>query len=361
MVSVWKPATRPGYKIRVTLPDGREITTSLGTHSAAQAERMRRFFATLEDDRHWNALALVVDRQQTPGQLYDARHALDAVVAQFAPDTDLEPYVDEWAGRGKRGRTHADYVRQVRTLIALGVPFPRAELTRGRVSRWLAELPVDDPTRNRYRSAMSQFARWLVERDVLETNPVRDVAAFAEHEPRTTHLSPADAKLLVAALDGQAQLVAALMAAAPVEWAAVARAHRRDLDLAKRTFHAKGSKSRYRNRLVDLTEAWAVAVLKRCVRGVFPGAPLVTITVWDALDQQLAACDRLGLPHHTLHDWRHTYAVTALVRGDDPQFIKRQLGHAPNSPLLHTTYGVYEAQGRTARQAATHGASHGAK
>jgi len=108
-----------------------------------------------------------------------------------------------------------------------------------------------------------------------------------------------------------------------------------------------------------MTEPYATRILKRAVKGLLPNAPLATITVWDALKLQRAACEALGLPRHTLHDWRHTYAVTALARGDDPQFVKRQLGHAPNSPLLHTTYAVYEAMGRKARQVASHRASQG--
>lgn len=361
MVSIWKPASRPGYKIRVSLPDGRTLTTTLGTHSADQADRMRRWFTTLEDDRRWDALALVVDKRLSPGELYDHRLQLEALLAKPKDDLDLEPLVAEWNGRGKKGRLHPEYVRQVRTLLVAGVLFPRSTFTRGAVSHWLAGLEVDDPTRNRYRSAMSQFARWLVQRDVLEQNPVRSVDAYAEHEPRTTHLSPQQAKALVEGLEGDMQLVAALMAASGAEWSAVARARRRDIDLKARTFHAQGSKNRHRNRLCELTEPWAVRVLRRAISGLLPNAPLVTITVWDALDAQLAACERLGLPRHTLHDWRHTYAVTALSRGDDPQFVKQQLGHAPNSPLLHTTYGVYEAQGRHRHGLATQRASHAKK
>ncbi|HXT48240.1 MAG TPA: hypothetical protein VN717_06340, partial [Gemmatimonadaceae bacterium] len=203
MVSIWKPATRPGYKIRVTLPNGREITTSLGTQSPAQAQRMRRFFATLEDDRKWDALALVIDRTFTPGQLYDLRDRIDAVVAELADDLDLEPLVAQWGGRGMsrrgRGASHAEYVRQVRSLIPEGTPYPRSLFTRAKISEWLAGLEVSDPTRNRYKAALNQFAKWLIEREHLELNPVGAVLGYSEHVPDLVYLSVPDAKALVGA------------------------------------------------------------------------------------------------------------------------------------------------------------------
>jgi hypothetical protein len=52
------------------------------------------------------------------------------------------------------------------------------------------------------------------------------------------------------------------------------------------------------------------------------------------------------LPDTTLHEYRHHFAVMHLRRGSDHQWIKNQLGHAPQSTLLYTTYGVYVAQAK---------------
>jgi hypothetical protein len=50
---------------------------------------------------------------------------------------------------------------------------------------------------------------------------------------------------------------------------------------------------------------------------------------------------------------RHSYAVMQLKRGCDHQWLKNQLGHAPQSTLICTTYGVYiGAQKLTADQQA---------
>ena len=71
---------------------------------------------------------------------------------------------------------------------------------------------------------------------------------------------------------------------------------------------------------------------------------MVTISERTALGAQTSACELLELPRQRLHDWRHTYAVTALRRGDDHQRIKRQLGHSPHSALLYKVCGVYIAE-----------------
>lgn len=232
-------------------------------------------------------------------------------------------------------------------------PFPRSAFTRARIATWLADLKISDPTRNRYKAALNQFARWLIERDVLELNPVSAIIGYTETPPDVVHLSVPDAKALVNALDGDAQLVAALMATSASEWGPIARGYPRHLDFTANTFHASGSKNRHRNRLCEMTESWARAIVKKRTRLHAPNAPLITTPEWVVLDQQLPVCRALGLSHHTLHQWRDTYAVTALVRGDDPQFVKQQLGHALSSPLLYTRYGVYVAQGRRHREVAT--------
>jgi hypothetical protein len=75
-------------------------------------------------------------------------------------------------------------------------------------------------------------------------------------------------------------------------------------------------------------------------------APLATVTGWDALTKQTEACATLGLRAHRLYDWRHTYAVNAIWRGDDHQDIRRQFGHAPNSMMLYRVYGPCIAEAR---------------
>lgn len=45
---------------------------------------------------------------------------------------------------------------------------------------------------------------------------------------------------------------------------------------------------------------------------------------------------RLGIRHRPAYNTRHTYASTALMRGVNPAYIARQLGHANTKMLLET-------------------------
>ena len=121
---------------------------------------------------------------------------------------------------------------------------------------------------------------------------------------------------------------------------------RRDLYTDARMMHAKGGKTRWRNRVVEILghpdwTPWAWRIVEAHVRTLSDNAPLVTIAETATLAAHLVARDSLGLPPHRLHDWRHTYAVSAIKCGEDHQAVKRQLGHAPDSTMLYTTYGAY--------------------
>lgn len=72
---------------------------------------------------------------------------------------------------------------------------------------------VSPSTRNRYRSALLQFGRWLVEHEIIETNPVRDVQSSTENAARDVHYSMTDAKRLVDAQPQPHRTLGALMAA----------------------------------------------------------------------------------------------------------------------------------------------------
>ncbi len=49
------------------------------------------------------------------------------------------------------------------------------------------------------------------------------------------------------------------------------------------------------------------------------------------------ALTRAGLPHHSPHDLRHTYASLLLQQGESPEYVRRQLGHSD----IRLTTGLY--------------------
>lgn len=363
-MSAFVPRGKKGQRIRVTDLDGRTKVLLCGTpdrETAEDMEAMVRRFRARRGAMNRYLLAALIDHRVKLTEVYDADclGTLEDLVtklkadADSAADIDISPLVDEWNGRGRKA-TSPKYVKQVRRFIPVGERFPLSRFRRREISKFLEELPVNDPTRNRYKAAISQFGNWLVRRELIESNPVRDAGVFSENPPKMTWLKPKDAKALVLSLSGEARFVAALMAVTCSEWQGVELGRRRDIDLDTRSFHIHGKKTRrhgaWRDRIVEATDApewaWAWPIVEAHARTLSPNAPLVTISEFTILRRQLAACKLLGLPHHTLHDWRHTYAVNAILRGDDHQEIKRALGHAPNSMQLHTRYGVYIAEYR---------------
>jgi integrase len=329
------------FKMRITLPDRRSGIFSCGTSDPVVARDVSAMVKRMKKRRDWGPLTAVIERKVTLARLYDAHEAgsLARLMADLS-DLDLSPLVTEWDGKGKRSRSEK-YVRQVRRMIPEGGRYPVSLFTRGAVKKFLDGLDCDNPTKNRYKAALAQFARWLVQRDVIASNVVRDVDGYGENDPRDTWLTPEQQQALVGALAGEARIAAAIMAGTGMEWGALQAARRRDVDLDNRTIHAQGGKNRWRNRIVDVTEEWAWAIIEPSVRLMAPASPVITITERAMWESQQHACEALGLPHHTLHDWRHSYAVNAILRGDDEQQIRKQLGHAPNSGMLKKVYGVY--------------------
>jgi len=335
---VFRKARYPGYYYRLA-HGGRARVVGLDTTDVKAAERIENFAIQLRHDRRWDVIDGILDRKFTLPEAYDHRASLDQWLAART-EVDLEPLVARWNGRGRRAVSEK-YITQVRAFIPAGVRFPLSRFRRREIAAFLEGLDVSDPTRNRYKAALSQFARWLVRHEYLEANPVRDAGSFGEHDPRTVHLSPEDAKAVVDRMTGEAKVVAALMAGTGMEWQAVDALTRGDIDLEARTIRAHGAKNRWRDRTVAVTEDWTWPVIQAHAASLLPAAKFVSITKKAAMTEQGEVCATLKLPRHRLHDWRHTYAVTAIKRGDDHQAIKRQLGHAPHSALLYTRYGVY--------------------
>jgi integrase len=327
-----------GNVVRVYDRYGTPHVRTLGTSDLTQIPELKAFVRWLRTKRKWDALDLIIARALSISDAYDAHEAgeLADVVARLKAaqqDVDLEPLVTEWAERA-----NAKYVKQVRTLIIAGKPFPASRFSRSEVSRFLAGLKVADPTRNRYRAALSVFARWLVEREVLDFNPVRDVRGFKERDPRDKWLDPFDAERLVYAAHMPYRAIFALLYYSGVEIGAALKLTASDLG-TDGTVHVRGAKTRWRNRIIRVP-TWVWELLPRAM----PGRPLFPGITYDMVyDAHKAALEALGLSGYTMHDARHSYAVNALRRGLSPQVVAHQLGHRDASMVLRV-YGRFIPQ-----------------
>lgn len=333
---------RDGYswKVRVKGTE-RTIRASTGTSDYERAQDVANFAKSLRLNRDWRTLDAIVGKKVTLRDAYDAQrnNALPKLLedAERIPDPDLSPLISAWLKQGANQK----YVIQVRRLIPDGKYFPSGEFRRGRISAFLAGLDVSGSTKRRYRTALSQFAKWLVEREVIESNPVRDVKAAKENPARMVWLTVDQQKQLIDALPEPYKALEALMAGTGLEWGAIASMKRKDVDESTRKIHAKGGKTKYRNRVVRVTEDWTWPIIRAHIKTLTPNAPLFTLNHFVALDVHQEANKAAGLPASTLHDWRHSYAVNWLKDRGSPQVLKRQLGHAPNSTVVERVYGVW--------------------
>jgi integrase len=334
------------YKGRAWDRAGNRYVRSLGTTSKAEANLVQAYLMECRRRRDWRTLDAVIGGRLPAIEAYHlalegglAKKLADIDAAEKeAAEPDLDPLVTEWA----RVATSDKYVRQVRSMIPEGKRYGLSQFTRKAVSTHLAGLKVSGPTRNRYRVALSQFARWLVEREYLDANPVRDVRGFKEHDPRMQFYTREEAKSVVNRLDYTHKALEAFMAGAGLEVGAVLKLRRRDVDLETGEVRVRGTKNRWRARTVRITEEWTRAIIGNYTVLVLPDAPLFPgITERKALDAHKAACKAAGVAVTTLHDWRHTYAIQALKDGLPPQTVKRQLGHSPHSTMLERVYSAW--------------------
>lgn len=316
------------------------IQRPLGTADRSVAESVCSFLRVLRERRESFLLDAIVDGKVTIGAAFDAyrENRLETFIAETREgrrDEDLEPYVAKWQRELERRRnpsaeSRAKYLKQVRTFIPEGERFPRSRLTPKSIKAWLAGLDVHAP--NRYRAALSSFASFLVEEEVVPFNPVAQVKATKEAEPRCRYLDQVEARKLIDALAGTARVYHALAMATGLERQAMGRLRRRDVDLERMTVLARATKKAHRARTVTVYDRWlwAWTIFARDLerRALLPDALVFADASLDTYYRVLmAACKAIGVEDYHPHDHRHTWAVQALRDGLAIQTVASQLGH----------------------------------
>lgn len=346
---------------RVPRLEGKAVQRSLGTEDSAVAQNTCEFLRWLRA-RNGHDEAYLLD-EMASGKLAVAvayQAYLDNRLETFVrdrkhgvQDVDLEPFVGKWQKeleRRKRPnpRTRGAYLVKVRRLIPEGVPFRRSQFTRQRIREHLSALArITQP--NRHRSALSSFAEYLLFEDVIPSNPVRQVPMAREAQPRTLHLSQADAKRLLPAISEEYRAVHALMLATGMEVSAALAVRRADLDLAKRTVYARGTKRAHRERTCFVYDRWSWA-WQIVALHITNSAFLPTAKLFDGLDAE-ASLDALRsalkateLPAaYRQHDHRHTWAVESLRDGIPLHAVAHQLGHR-DAVMTLRVYGRFIPQ-----------------
>ena len=337
------------YWAWIRLRDGSRVRRSLETRDRGVAREIERMFDILHGRRDWQLVEAVTSGPLTVGALFDHwRQGDDGIAGLRAKlgDVDLRQYEESWARwvrRRANERTVNDYRRQLNALAPEGARFPRSSFTRRRVSEALAALQGTGSTARRYLAAWSSFACFLLEQEVIETNPVRSVKAPRENAPREVWLPLDDVMRLVDAQPEPFRALAALREGTGVEISAALGVRRRDVDLRRGIVQVKGTKNRWRSRPVRVEE-WAMQRIEEYLNsaGFMPDAALFDrVSQRRAWGVQKDAQRALGLdPGYRLHDARHSYAVRMMKAGEDPQIIANNLGHK-DTVMLWRVYGKY--------------------
>lgn len=325
---------------------------SLKTTDRDTAKRLEGMLQALGDQHRWLTLSAVHRGEMSLGEAWEAysRNAIPALERELADGTravDLSPLVSEWGkAMARRGRPAESlqrrYLMQVRRLMPVDKPYLKRDFTTAKLSAWLHGLDVGQP--NRYQAALSRFARFLIERGILDVNPLGSVERAKESDPKVVAMWPEDVDRLLAALPDKDRPWHALMSATGAEWGAIARARVRDFDPDALTFRAHGTKRATRDRLVSVRPGPAVGLMRSHVRrlNALPDAPLFPALTGSrtALDRLAAACAAVNVPRITIHDWRHIFAVQAVRDGVPYHIIAHQLGHA-NTVMVQRVYGRF--------------------
>lgn len=325
---------------RITL-NRRSIRASCGTDDPAVKDEVVAMIRGMKRRREFAPLTAILDKRTTLRDVFDHYLAgdLDGYLARL-DDPDLDALVTRWEDEGADPR----YVRQVRGLIVKGQRFPASDFRKGRISAYLSGLAVQDPTRKRYRSALSVFARWLVELDLIEFNPVRDARRFSDNPPRTLWMSLADAQRVVRIAHQPYRALFAILYGSGCEIGAALPLTAADIAESDPlwTLRARGTKTHNRNRVIRL-EAWALPHVTPLLRGkrgptaLFHGIDYDKAYLAHAAALRLTKLKDTGF---TMHDARHTYAVNALKAGYDEQVVAHQLGHKDAS-MIRRIYGRF--------------------
>ena len=304
--------------------------------------------------------------------------------------TDLRSYLDYWLTSvvtpSTRPATQQTYADICRTWIEpeLG-HIPLSDLTAAHVARATDCWRARGATNRRVRTAFEVLRtalRTASHRGILPGDPTASLPLPRYTPRRPSWLTPAEVRRLLAAVKGHRYEVAIVLAAcAGLRRGEVGALRWRDVDLRARRLRVRGTLRAHRGpltvdpvktsaseRSIPLSDRVLTALRsarrraareRRCrglqVRGtdhvLTPGhgGPQWLSVLNDYLSRTLR---RLGLPHVTFQDLRHTAACLMLEAGAEPRTVMEILGHRRVAHTLLLYAHVREDQKREAVDAA---------
>jgi integrase len=370
-------------QLYVPLRSGGLVQRSTGTPSIAVRNKLKTILAELRAEGRWTlieAVSLIPAGKKKPRlammQLYAANAAktLDQLEARFASAT-LAAHVDAWqawvvAQRGATG-TDANYRQQVDTFLAKYPEATTADLEPAKVTAWLGGLTCSTGTRRKYLYALRSFLNYLRTMGLVKGDPLADVKAPKKNPPRLRWETAENDRRIVEVADVKYRALFAFIKSTSADvGAAIGRAKRRDIDLARGVATLRGTKTDRRQVHEAMIEEWALPYLTEYLSRMLPNA-----TLWPARPKGATAgatgryvsegytrsgaahhhercCELVGIEDYSLKDARHSVAVRMRFAGYSFEDIAEQLGNSPYQ--VATVYARFKPKVER-RQAATGG------
>jgi integrase len=318
--------------VYVPLIEGR-AQRSIGTTDKAVARQVRAMLAELKARHRWTILTALAD-----GRLSFAR-ALQAwganTLAQLEAEltavnlTDHLPGWRQWVKAHRRADVYTDatYWQQVTSLVH--GRFLVTDLTKARVTAWLAGLTCTSGTKRKYRYALGSFVRYLLDVGVLDTDPLAGLKTPKKNPKRRRWADEATDRAIVDAVTvAKYRPLFAFIKATGADVGSALRAQRGDLDLAAGTVRIRGTKTDRRHVESAALEPWALPILRAHCQTIlgrhallFPG-----LTRHGAAHHHEHCCRAVGVEDYTLKDARHSVANRMRRAGKSFEQIAAQLG-----------------------------------
>jgi integrase len=325
----------------VTLYDqaGAAWQRSTGTTNRDLARRMARMVDELRDQRQWDALALVIGKTASVGQLWDAysHGAVRAFVGEQA-SPKWATLVPGWmAALEVVPATRTMYRMQAEAVLPAGARV--SAITTGAIRDGLAALDVSAATKRNYLAAVSSFCTYLVAHDLLPVSPAADGARLPrpkKGKPRTVWMTAAEDERLCKSAPSPYREYFALVHGTGAERGAALAMTRDDVDMARQEVRIRGTKTATRDRSGVPVDPWAWAILAPYVKTVLRGPLFPTLSKWlvNRMHPTCRAAAKLDLTY-SLRDARHSVAIRWLVLDKVEIWdVAERLGHADMSMAI---------------------------
>ena len=350
-MKVFKRKGRPTLYFQARTRGGYRQLSTQSTDRRTAGEIAAMWSRLSSGSRSWHLLEPVLAGNTPITALWDAFRAakgnLDDLEYRLH-DVDLVSLVPEYlaiyATNGRRKDT-VDHVRAALTWLFEPGSIVRASIvTTEWLTMRLAEYPASDSTRRKIHSEWRGFFDYVVStKRVISFNPMRSIKRPSPRRPGVEFYELDDVRRIV---DHQPTPEhAALMAfcyGTGVEISTALRIRRSDLDPAKKTVRAVGTKTTTRDRVVRVDD-WAWEYLWRIAQSQIGQASIFPErwSRWTASDWHRETVRALGFTRaYPLKNARHHWAATHLRAGYPIYEVQRQLGHA-NAKLTLDVYGRF--------------------